>query len=172
MKPHRSNRRRQAAGYALIEALIAVIVTSVGFIGAARLQTLGTSFNSSAAVRQRATLLVQQMTERMRANHVGASAKAYDRPATDGSTACLTAAAGCTPAELARADMREWLDEVASQLPGGTGIVCIDSTPNDEAVGSATDPQCDQRGGVYAVKVWWNDRLGTSRFTTTTRPAS
>ncbi len=167
--PRPSSRRLVgAAGYALLEALVAVIVTSIGFIGAARLQTLGTSFNSSAGMRQRATLLVQQMTERMRANAPGTAARAYDRP-VPGSTACLTGAAGCTPAELARADAAEWLAEVAAQLPGGSGIVCIDSTPED---GTAAAPACDGAGVVYAVKVWWTDRLGINRFVTTTRPVS
>ena len=166
--------RRRAAGYALLEALIAVIVTSIGFIGAARLQTLGTSFNASAGMRQRATLLVNQMTDRMRANHVGMDAKYYDKPAPAASAACLTAVAGCTPQELAAADMREWLDDVAAQLPGGTGIVCIDSTPEDPPPNgsSATAPACDGTGMVYAVKVWWTDKLGTTRFVTTARPTS
>ena len=43
---------RRAAGYALLEALIAVLVTSVGFIGAARLQTLGMSFGNTAGLRR------------------------------------------------------------------------------------------------------------------------
>jgi type IV pilus assembly protein PilV len=162
---------RRAAGYALLEALIAVIVTSIGFIGAARLQTLGTSFNSSAGMRQRATLLVDQMTDRMRANHVGMRAKFYDLFAA-GDTACLRAdtdAAGCTPEALAKADIKEWSDEVAVQLPAGKGFVCIDSTPED---GTAAAPACDGFGLVYAVKVWWSDKLGTNRFVATTRPIS
>ncbi len=165
----RRRPRRAAAGYALLEALIAVIVTSIGFIGAARLQTLGTSFNSSAGMRQRATLLVDQMTDRMRANHVGMDANYYDKPSAAVSAACLTSAAGCTPQELAAADMREWLDDVTAQLPGGAGIVCIDSTPED---GTAAAPACDGTGMIYAVKVWWPDKLGPTRFVATTRPTS
>ena len=33
------SRRRGAAGYVLLEALIAVVVAAVGFVGAARMQT-------------------------------------------------------------------------------------------------------------------------------------
>ena len=161
---------RRAAGYALLEALIAVIVTSVGFIGAARLQTLGMSFGNTAGLRQKATLLVDQMTDRIRANQAGMTLGAYNRP-TAGDTACLTAAAGCTPAQLARADMAEWSADIAAQLPGGSGIVCIDATPEDAAIGSAADPNCDGSGRVLAVKVWWTDKFGPHRFTTATRPA-
>lgn len=156
---------RRGAGYALLEALIAVLVTSVGFIGAARLQTLGMSFGSTAGLRQKATLLVDQMTDRMRANQAGMGSNAYDRP-TAGSTSCLST--GCTPAQLAQADMAEWQADIAAQLPGGTGIVCIDDSPND---GTVAAPACSGgTGRVLAVKVWWTDKLGANRFTTAVRP--
>ena len=155
---------RRAAGYALLEALIAVLVTSVGFIGAARLQTLGMSFGNTAGLRQKATLLVDQMTDRMRANEAGMTLGAYDKP-TAGSTTCL--ATGCTPTQLAQADMAEWKADIEAQLPGGAGIVCIDSTPED---GTVAAPACDGSGRLLAVKVWWTDKLGANRFTTVARP--
>ena len=161
-------RRRGPVGYALLEALVAVIVTSVGFIAAARLQTLGLTFNNSAMYRQKATLLGTQMTDRMRANQKGLATRAYNNPAV-GDTACL--ATGCTPTALAQADMGEWAADVAAQLPEGGAVVCIDSTPDDGA--SAADPQCDGTGTLLAVKVWWTDKsdlLGSSRFVTVARP--
>ena len=163
--PLTTMRARRSAGYALLEALIAVLVTSIGFIGAARLQTLGMSFGSTAGMRQKATLLVDQMTDRMRANQAGVRLNAYDRP-TAGSTACLST--GCTPTQLAQADMAEWLADIEAQLPGGTGIVCVDSTPDD---GTAAAPECSGgTGRVLAVKIWWTDKLRNNRFTTAVRP--
>ena len=164
----RARRRsaRRNAGYALLEALIAVLVTSVGFIGAARLQTLGMSFGNTAGLRQKAILLVDQMTDRMRANQAGMRDNAYDKP-TAGSTSCLTT--GCTPAQLAQADMAEWLSDIAAQLPGGVGIVCIDSTPNLPP-NNVTTAGCDGTGRLLAVKVLWTDKLGTQMFTTLARP--
>ena len=161
----RSLPARRGAGYALLEALIAVLVTSVGFIGAARLQTLGMSFSSTAGLRQKATLLVDQMTDRMRANHIGMKSNAYDKP-TVGNTACLST--GCTPAQLAQADMAEWKADIEAQLPGGAGIVCIDDSPDD---GTVAAPACSGgTGRVLAVKVWWTDKLRDNRFTTAVRP--
>lgn len=156
--------RRSALGYALLEALVAVIVTSVGFIAAARLQTLGLGFNNSALYRQKATLLGNQMADRMRANQAGVAAGAYDNP-TPGSMACL--ATGCTPSELARADMAAWAADLAAQLPEGAGVVCFDSTPED---GEDDAPDCDGVGRLLAVKVWWSDTLGDTRFVTVVRP--
>ncbi len=162
----RRRQRQHLAGYALLEALVAVIVTSIGFIGAARLQTMGLGFTNSAMYRQKATLLGSQMTDRMRANQKGMALGAYDNP-SPGDTACL--ASGCTPAALARADMAEWAADVAAQLPDGSGVVCVDSTPADAGATPAA-PLCDGVGSLLAVKVWWNDSLGTSRFVTVARP--
>ena len=157
---------RRAAGYALLEALIAVLVTSVGFIGAARLQTLGMSFGNTAGLRQKATLLVDQMTDRMRANQAGMDIGAYNKP-TAGSIACLTT--GCTPSQLAQADMAEWKADIEAQLPGGAGIVCIDSTP-DRPLKDVTAVGCDGFGRLFAVKVKWTDKLGTQMFAVAARP--
>ena len=160
-----SRRRfRQIAGYALLEALVAVVVASVGFIGAARLQTLGMKMNASSQLRQKAILLNYQMTDRIRANRVGFGTGAYDNPSI-GSMSCLTT--GCTPAQLAVADMTEWSSDISGQLPNGTGVVCIDSTPND---GTAAAPACDGIGNVLAVKVWWTDSVGDTAFVSLVRP--
>ena len=161
-----SRRARQGVlGYALLEALIAVVITSIGFIGAARLQTLGMNYSSGALFRQKATLLANQMTDRMRANSAGLVAGNYNSPNV-GDTICLSA--GCTPAQLAVADFTEWIGDVATQLPDGQGLVCVDSTPDD---GTPAAPACDAAaGGVLAVKVWWSDKSGTYRFVTAARP--
>ncbi len=158
--------RRSQGGYVLLEALIAVVIAAVGFIGAARMQTFGLAMNNSAQVRQKAILLGYQMADRIRANQAGVTAHAYDSPVA-GDTACLAAASGCTPVQLAAADMAEWQTEIAAQLPGATGVVCIDSTPDD---GDAGAPQCDGAGIVVAVKLWWVDKVGTPRFVVSVRP--
>jgi type IV pilus assembly protein PilV len=149
----------------LLEALLAVIVTSVGFIGAARLQTYSLALNGSGQTRQKASLLAYQMADRVRVNSLGLAA--YNNPAS-GSKACLTASAGCTAAQLAVADYTEWMEDVTSQLKGGTGTICLDSTPNDGT--SSADPQCDGLGSTLAIKLWWEDTVGASRLITTIRP--
>ena len=171
--PRRALQVRHALGYALLEALVAVVVASVGFIGAARLQTLGMKMNSSAQTRQKAVLLTYQMMDRVRANRTGYGLGAYDNPVV-GNKACLSGA-GCTPAQLAVADMTEWSEDIAGQLPGGSGMVCVDSTPND---GTALAPACDGVGAlptdrsVLVVKVWWTDSAssGPTRFVAELRP--
>jgi type IV pilus assembly protein PilV len=166
MSAARALPRRSQGGYVLLEALVAVVIASIGLIGAARMQTIGLSMNNSAQVRQKATLLGYQMADRIRANQVGVTAHAYDRPSA-GDVTCLAAVTGCTPAQLAAADIGEWQGEIATQLPVGTGVVCLDSTPDD---GDAISPQCDGIGNVIAVKLWWVDKVGTPRFVVSVRP--
>ena len=163
-----TKRRRSAAGYALLEALVAVVVASVGFIGAARMQTLGMALGNSAQSRQKATLLGYQMTDRIRANRLGFDNGQYNDPAIDlsaAATACL--GTGCSPAQLAVADVSQWAAELAATLPSGVGKVCIDSTPED---GTAALPACDGVGNVIAVKIWWTDNVAATRFVTMVRP--
>jgi type IV pilus assembly protein PilV len=157
---------RRRRGYALLEALVAIVVAAVGFIGAARMQTLGLTMNNSAQARHKAILLGYQMADRIRANQAGVAAHAYDAPAA-GATSCFYAAGGCTAAQVAAADVAEWQAEIAAQLPAGAGVVCLDSTPDD---GDAIAPQCDGAGSVIAVKVWWTDKVGAPRFVVVVRP--
>lgn len=166
MSPSLRRQRSAAAGYVLLEALVAVVIASVGFIGAARMQTLGLAMNNSAQARQKATLLGYQMADRIRANQAGVSIHAYDSPSA-GATDCFASSSGCTPQQLAGADMGEWQSEIAAQLPTGTGVVCLDSTPDD---GDSGSPQCDGVGNVIAVKLWWTDKIGTPRFVVSVRP--
>src|SRR5213080_3796359 len=122
--------------------------------------------NNSAQARQKATLLGYQMADRIRANQAGMTARAYDHP-TAGPTDCLVATTGCTPTQLAAADVGEWQSEIAAQLPGGSGVVCVDSTPDD---GAAAAPLCDGIGNVIAIKLWFVDKVGTARFVVSVRP--
>lgn len=161
--PKRTLRRR-IIGFALVEALVAVLVAAVGFIGAARMQTLGMQMNASVQLRQKAVLLGYQMSDRIRANQAGFAAGNYNNPST-GAITCLSS--NCTPAQLAIADMTQWSSDITAQLPASGGVVCIDSTPAD---GTAAAPACDGVGSQTVVKLFWQDKVGIVRFATVVRP--
>jgi type IV pilus assembly protein PilV len=151
-----------------LESLIAVVVIAIGFIGAARLQTLGLSMGNSSIFRERAVLLVSEMEDRIRANQPGYTAGSYNNLPSNTATApgCVTST--CSSAQLATHDYAAWLSEMQSpQLPGGKGYVCIDSTPNDGAPGA---PACDGLGSVLAVKVCWTEKLGPVCLIAPVRP--
>jgi type IV pilus assembly protein PilV len=174
------NRRTtgsRSAGFTLLEVLISLLIISFGLLGLAGLQVISLKNSHSATMRTLATQHAQDIADRMRANMAGVAAGGYAMGA-GGATAtevpaCLTTV-GCTPAQQAANDLFEWqqgLDATASTsgtgLPGGQGVVCIDSTPNDGA--SAASPDCDNIGQLYVIKVWWIDDQSTGllkRFVT------
>jgi type IV pilus assembly protein PilV len=153
-------RSRQAtAGFTMLEVLIAIVVIAFGLLGVAGLQVVALKNNQSASYRLTATTLANDMIDRVKTNAIGLIAGDYNTPDVNAYTtqvaACLSSA-GCTPQQLAQNDRFEWAQLVAAALPGGRGIVCLDSTPDDGL--NVAAPQCDGAGTtLYAVKIWWND---------------
>ena len=144
-------------GFSLLEVLISIVVFSFGLLGLAGLQLFSLSSNQSANVRSTATTLAYDMADRMKANMAGVVAGKYNGIAgTDNACEAVhfddahPAPATCTVAQLAQDDVYDWKKTVAGLLPGGTGTVCIDSTPSTAA--------CDGVGLSYAVRVSWIDK--------------
>ena len=155
-----------ARGFTLIEVLVTVIILAIGLLGIAGLQAIGLRYNQSALLRTQATQLAYDMADRMRTNNLGFSAGNYDQPTSTAVANCSTTT-GCTPAEMATNDMFVWSDTLSNTLPGGVGVVCLDSTSGDGT--SNTAPACDGSGTVYAIKIWWlddrDDPSALQRFT-------
>jgi type IV pilus assembly protein PilV len=59
----------------------------------------------------------------------------------------------CRSAALATANMAAWRRQLSRELPGSSGLVCRDSTPDD---GTASDPACDGNGALV-IKVFWTE---------------
>jgi len=147
-------------GFTLIEILVTVVILAVGLLGMAGLQLTGMRNNQSTYLRTQAALLANDMGERMRANATGFQNGSYDvideangKNVGEENVDCRTIA-GCTDEQMARNDIYEWNKNLSGLLPMGTGVVCIDSTPND---GSPDAPGCDSVGDVYVFKLWWDD---------------
>lgn len=158
---------KRAAGFTLLEVLIAVTVLALGVLGLAAMQVRGLQGNHSAEQRFMATVLAQDLTERMRANAPGVREGRYDGGAP-GAVDCVVTS--CTPAEMAGFDLARWSADLAAQLPAGAGWVCRDTTPND---GTVADRACDGAGAVYAIKIWWDEaRTGSAgqRFSMAFQP--
>lgn len=171
-------------GFTLLEMLIAVLIFSIGLLALAKLQISSLRLSDDSLLRSAATLLANDMAERLRANPAAASlgtASPYNNPNNiqAGNPNCLgkdssgnTNNSSCTPAQMALHDFYEWnaalqgaaanswFPKVTAELPSGAGIVCIDSTPHD---GTPSAPGCDNiipASGkiVYAIKIWWTER--------------
>lgn len=159
MKQTPKRRLNLEFGTTLMEVLVSLLVLSFGLLGIAGVQSVSLRNNQAAYYRTQATMLTSEIIERMRANKVGVDNDAYDNVAGAATPACFTAA-GCTPGQMAAQDILDWSADIPAALPGGVGVVCLDSTGND---GTAAAPACDGAGTIYAVKIFWDDnRDGTA----------
>jgi type IV pilus assembly protein PilV len=120
-------------GFTLIEALVALLVLSIGLLGVAGLQMVGLRGNLSAASRTQANYLADDIIDRMRANYTAARRGDYN--VARGAT--LT---GATPAAQ---DVQAWVAEL-QLLPSAKGAIAVNATTN---IATVTIDWVDSRGG-------------------------
>jgi type IV pilus assembly protein PilV len=144
-------QRRGQAGVSLIEVLVALLVVSFGVLAMSGLITNASRYGKTSEFRAIATLLANDIADRMRANMPGVKsgsyslADAYERLDTppNADERC-TEAAPCTDANgaiLAAKDLTDWKRALYYGLPGGAGYVSVkaDGTSADVWV-AWTDP--------------------------------
>lgn len=148
-----------ARGFSLVEALVALVVMSIGLLGIAALYVESLRSGTSALLRSQAVALASDMADRIRANPTAAGA--YDKAvdATGAVVANCENATGCTPAEMASTDIARWYQLVDDRgdnpaqgrlaLPGGRGTV----------VSVAGPPR------VYTITVSWLESGQTTAST-------
>ena len=144
------------AGFTLMEVLVAFLILSVGLLGLAGLQMKGLAYAHQSYQRSLATLLAQDMADRMRANRPAVLLGDYHltSPPSDPSFTC-SGVNSCTPAKLAALDLYQWYhQEIAADLPNGKGVVCVDSDPSDST-------PCDGSGNIYSIIVSWSEKAPT-----------
>jgi type IV pilus assembly protein PilV len=144
-------------GFTLLEAMIALVIFSISLIGIAGLQSQSLSFSQSAYLRSQATYLVYDMLDRMRANREAAESGNYD--VSLGTTAptatCMGTGSSCSQANIASADIYEWLQNVKTTMPGG------DASVTRTTSGGAQ---------IISISVYWDDKAeadGTNDITVT-----
>jgi type IV pilus assembly protein PilV len=111
---------RRSAGFTLVEALVSLVVLSVGMIGIASLLGRGLGASRTALYRTRAVNLAADMADRIRENRLGRAS--YGGGAADNGCG----AAACTPARMAAHDLFLWNADIAATLPDGAGTVGFD----------------------------------------------
>jgi type IV pilus assembly protein PilV len=130
---------RHARGFTFVEALVALLVLSIGLLGVAALQLTSLRSNHSSSLRSQATLLAYDMVDRMRANRTAALTGAYDVALAD------------DPDEESEAlnieDLVRWTANLRSTLPSGDGSIVRAVT-----------------GGVttFTVTIQWDDSRGAN----------
>ena len=148
-------------GFSMIEVLVSVVVLSVGLLGLAGLQAASLKANAGAYERSQASVLAQDMLDRMQSNFVGVQTGRYNdmkyvtaTPPT--APSCFLSNVACTNAsDLAQLDAFQWANELAQKLPSGTGLVT-----------NGKDTGVNGDNSQYIVLVSWDDRSGTGNNST------
>jgi len=136
---------RHELGFTLIEILVTVIVLAIGLLGIAGLQLTGLKYNHSAYQRSQVIVMTNDITDRMRANRTVALAGAYDI-AIGGAAAAATCegvGVNCGPNGIAGADLSEWKQALANNLPSGDGSIARNGN-----------------GTIFTITVQWDDTRG------------
>ena len=122
-------------GFSLVELAVASALFSMG-LGSLSIMLL-TAVHGTAEARNQTMASVQASSL---AEMIALSSDAYGHHIfPDG--------------DIAATDFATWQNQLRDQLPGGEGLVCRDSTPDD---GNSADPSCDGHG-VMVVKIFWTE---------------
>jgi len=118
--------RKSQHGFTLVEAMVSLVVLSVGMIGIAALYAQGLGAGRTAHYHTQAVNLVGDMADRIRSNRRGLAA--YAGGAAD--NGCDPQSGGgidCTPAQMAAHDLFQWDSQVQRLLPNGQWQIQFDA---------------------------------------------
>ncbi len=152
------------SGVTMVEILVTVIISAIGFLGLASVQLLGTKQIAASNYRSLATIYAYDMAERMRSNPNGLDLKAYDsinpdgsEPETSAKTFCTN---NCTVGQVAERDIIEWNQQIQGEvtdggLPNGIGRV-----------------EFEAARGMHVITVEWTEVVVIDRSLVSERDAS
>ncbi len=130
-----SPQPRVYRGVSLLEILVSLLILSTGLLGLAGLQSKALSFSQSAFFRSQATILADDILERMRVDRPNAIDgkwnTVFTKKSTDHSSISL----------FYESELNDWKDEVEKMLPSGEASIQVVS-------------------GLATVKLQWDDSRG------------
>ncbi|MEH6565627.1 MAG: type IV pilus modification protein PilV [Halopseudomonas sp.] len=121
--PVAHSQRAHCGGFSLLEVLIAVLVLALGILGAATLQLNALRYHAGSLHATQATLLAQDLLERLRANpeHLAAYVLTLEQD-------CGAATAdqlGITTDSIIAQDKQDFARAVACELPAGRARLVV-----------------------------------------------
>ena len=107
-------------GLTLVEAMIALLVISIGLLGIASLQLTAMNQNASSLNHSQAVWIAYNMSDRIRANI--SEFDNYNGIDTTNNYAQDCMATTCSNAQMREADAADW-STMIDNLPGGRGMI-------------------------------------------------
>jgi type IV pilus assembly protein PilV len=160
-------------GFSMIEVLVSLLVLTFGVIGAAGMQLAAFRTSQQAAFQTAALQLATELADKMRANDQAMRRATGENPFIDLDYSTTSdpvapgkfcygadASANCDPTMLARFDIYEWQRRLKAAFPSARVVVCNDSTPWDDSIGTYRWG-CDvegSTGAVVVIKVGWQGK--------------
>ncbi|PXX43692.1 MULTISPECIES: type IV pilus modification protein PilV [Aquitalea] len=131
--------RQSARGFTLLEVLVAIVILAIGLLGIAGLQLNNLRYSAQSAARAQASLLAEQMAERIRNNPTAD----YSQTSSGTVTNCFTAS--CTTTQQRDFDLSEMAAIAADPVRGGmsSGTISVAAASNG-----------------YTVSIGWQERAG------------
>jgi len=144
--------KKYSKGLSLIEILVTVVVLSIGLLGIAGMQAQGVKYSNDSYARSQATMMANELIERMHANPDGVANADYVTAIGNAALDCsaitnepapnCTGANSCDVTQLAALDVFRircgqplagaFVGGVEHQLPlGGIDITCVDADTSD-----------------------------------------
>ena len=168
------------SGFSLIEVLVAIVILSVGMLGAVGMQSAALQANKESKNQFAAVTFARELGERMRGNHITAiKTAAADNPFLFDTTLALesdvaTFAVNCFLTscpilkDAAAWDVAEWQGRVQRALPTPRVKVCFDQNPYDSA--GIARWACTDDGDLSVLKMSWtsSNTAGSLTFAATT----
>jgi type IV pilus assembly protein PilV len=134
----------RARGFTLVESLIALLLLSIGLLGAGAMLLGALRAHADARLARIATCMVRDMADRIRANpRAGALYATYDGEDPDASCDSPTP---CDPAQRARADLAQFTAAAHAAFPGTDTSARVEFEP-------ATGPAAPDH---YAITLEWS----------------
>jgi type IV pilus assembly protein PilV len=178
-KPTTSTQRRapsaqmrqsiEQLGFSMIEVLVAIIILSIGMLGAVGMQAAALRSNKETRNQATATTFGRELAEKMRGNKtVAINTTAVNNPylfdVTLSATTVIAAPTtncfinGCNdpvtgPADLAKWDVADWQGRAQTALPTPRARVCFDKTPFD--LNGIPQWTCTNNGDIAVLKMGW-----------------
>lgn len=161
--------RRSHRGFTLIEVLIALLITSVGLLGVAKIQAASVSGTKSAGGRSLIALQVGSLVSLMHANraywatagvapsHVAVGGSTVIEPTSLSTATTDDCQTYCKPEQMAARDLQVWARDMFTQFP--TYIAQVDCTQS-----SALPVSC-------LINVQWKEKSVAINKTTATGAA-
>ncbi len=165
----------QQQAFTLLEVLIALLILSIGLLALAATQITGQRGTQSALKRSQATLLANDLAERMHANPMGdyrAGAINCNSDITICAQTANSVPEDCTADEMAQFDLKDWFcgssyrsglfgllagPGRAAQNPDDEDFLPVGASARVTCVQANEDGTC-QTGNGYRIMLTWSER--------------